>query len=179
LPEVFPFPLAHEQKKCFTLTLITMTAFQNNITAASIAEIELIYRSNVKPSERPRITTSHDAYLILRTLWSDDTICLYEQFRILLLDRSNRVLGQTLISSGGTAGTVVDPKLVFVTALKTKSAALIIAHNHPSGNLQPSEADLRMTRQLKQAGCWLELPILDHLIITEDSYYSMADEGVL
>jgi DNA repair protein RadC len=157
-----------------------MKALQNkNITAASIAEIELIYRSTTKPSERPKVTSSHDAYQLFRSLWNDDTICLYEQFRILLLDRSNRVLGQTLISSGGTAGTVVDPKLVFVTALKTKSAALIIAHNHPSGNLQPSEADLRMTRQLKQAGSWLELPILDHLIITEESYYSMADEGVL
>ncbi len=157
-----------------------MKAFQNkNITAASIAEIELIYRSTTKPSDRPKITSSHDAYQIFRSLWSDDTICLYEQFRILLLDRSNRVLGQTLISSGGTAGTVVDPKLVFVTALKTKAAALILAHNHPSGNPKPSEADLKMTRQLKQAGSWLELPILDHLIITEDSYYSMADEGVL
>ncbi len=133
-----------------------MTAFQNKInTSSNIAEIELIYRSNVKPSLRPKITSSHGAYRILRSLWSEDTICLYEQFRLLLLDRSNRVLGQTLISSGGTAGTVVDPKLVFVTALKTKSAALIIAHNHPSGNLQPSEADLRMTRHSnKQAPGW-------------------------
>jgi DNA repair protein RadC len=145
----------------------------------SIAEIELIYRSIVNHQTGPKSLHPRMPTKYFRGLWSDDTICLYEQFRILLLDRSNRVLGQTLISSGGTAGTVVDPKLVFVTALKTKSAALIIAHNHPSGNLQPSEADLRMTRQLKQAGCWLELPILDHLIITEDSYYSMADEGVL
>lgn len=150
-----------------------------HITSANIAEIELVYRSNVKPADRPKITSSHDAYQLFRSLWSDDTICLYEQFRILLLDRSNRVLGQTLISSGGTAGTVVDPKLVFVAALKTKSAALILAHNHPSGNLQPSEADLKITRQLKSAGSWMELPILDHLIITEDGYYSMADEGVL
>lgn len=150
-----------------------------NTIAANIAEIELFYHSQVKTADRPKITSSHDAYQIFRSLWSEDTICLYEQFRILLLDRSNRVLGQTLISSGGTAGTVVDPKLVFVTALKSKSAALILAHNHPSGNLQPSEADIRMTKQLKQAGAWLELPILDHLIITEESYYSMADEGVL
>jgi DNA repair protein RadC len=150
-----------------------------HITAANIAEIELIYRSTVKPSQRPKITSSQDAYQILRQLWNEDTICLYEQFRILLLDRSNRVLGQTLISSGGTAGTVVDPKLVFVTALKTKAAALILAHNHPSGNLKPSDADLKVTRQLRQAGTFLELPVLDHLILTEDGYYSMADEGVL
>ncbi len=180
LPEVFPFPLVDEQKKCFTLTLFTMkTEASNNSIPSGIAEIELIYRSTMKTADRPKITSSQDAYQVLRSLWRNDTICLYEQFRILLLDRSNRVLGQTLISSGGTAGTVVDPKLVFVTALKTKSAALIVAHNHPSGNLQPSEADLKMTRQLKQAGIWLELPVLDHLIITQESYYSMADEGVL
>ncbi len=180
LPEVFTFPLGSEQKKCFTLTLTAMSNSQNKVTAAShIAEIRLIYRSHVKPSQRPKITSSEEAYTLLRSLWNEDTICLYEEFRILLLDRSNRVLGQTLISSGGTAGTVVDPKLVFVAALKSKSAALIVAHNHPSGNLQPSQADLSLTKQLRQAGQWLDLPILDHLIITQESYYSMADVGVL
>jgi DNA repair protein RadC len=169
-----------EQKKCFTLTLNAMKSSQtDNLIASSIAEIQLIYRSSVKPSERPKITSSHDAYQILHSLWNEETICLFEQFRILLLDRSNRVLGQTLISTGGMAGTVVDPKLIFVAALKSKAAAIILAHNHPSGNLQPSEADLKITRQLKQAGTWLDLPILDHLIITEESYFSMADEGML
>lgn len=148
-------------------------------TASTIAEIELVYRNRVPAAQRPRVTCSASAYRILLESWDQSKICLLEQFRILMLDRSNRVMGSTLISTGGVAGTVADPKLIFVTALKCRACAIILAHNHPSGNLTPSHADMDLTRKLKQAGQWLELPILDHLILSTEGYYSMADEGTL
>jgi DNA repair protein RadC len=153
--------------------------YQRRPSTHGIAEIELVYRCQGPKRSRRKITCAQDAYLVLRPFWPKDTICLYEQFRILLLDRANYVLGVTLLSSGGIAGSVMDPKLVFVTALKAKASSLILAHNHPSGNKQPSRIDFTITRQLKEAGILLELPVLDHLILTADGYYSMADQGVL
>lgn len=144
-----------------------------------VAEIELVYRHRLPAKEHPRITQPEDAYQVLRTLWDEDKLCLVEQFRILLLDRSNRVMGSTLISTGGTSSTVVDAKLIFVTALKCKASALILAHNHPSGALQASQADIQLTHTLKQAGKWLDLPVLDHVIVTAEGFFSFALEGLL
>jgi DNA repair protein RadC len=146
---------------------------------STVAEVELVYRHRVPAAQRPKITCSETAYTLLRAAWDEDKICLLEQFRILILDRANRAMATALISTGGMAGTVVDPKIVFAIALKARGAALIIAHNHPSGNTMPSPADLQLTKYLKYGGQLLEMPILDHLIITADSYYSMADEGIL
>jgi DNA repair protein RadC len=144
-----------------------------------VAEVELVYRSKVKASERPKITCSNDAYDVLMDSWEEGKLELLEQFKIVLLDRSHRVLGIFQASSGGICGTVVDPKLIFTTALKTRSCSLILSHNHPSGNLKPSEADLTLTRKIKQAGEILEIKVLDHLIITSEGYYSFSDEGVM
>jgi DNA repair protein RadC len=144
-----------------------------------VAEVELVYRSKVKASERPKITCSNDAYDVLMESWEEGKLELLEQFKIVLLDRSHRVLGIFQASSGGICGTVVDPKLIFTTALKTRSCSLILSHNHPSGNLKPSEADLKLTRKIKQAGEILEINVLDHLINTSEGYYSFADEGVM
>ena len=146
---------------------------------STVAEVELVYRNRVPAAQRPKVTTSQKAYEILRAAWDEDKICLLEQFYILILDRANRVMAISLISTGGMAGTVVDPKIVFATALKVRGAALILAHNHPSGNTTPSAADLQLTKTLKGGGQLLEMPVLDHLIITADGYYSMADEGTL
>ncbi|RYY22608.1 MAG: DNA repair protein, partial [Sphingobacteriaceae bacterium] len=98
---------------------------------------------------------------------------------VMLLNRANRVLGVYLVSSGGVAGTICDPKLVFQAALKANASTLILAHNHPSGNLNPSEADIKLTRKLVEAGKLLELPVCDHLILSEEGYLSMADEGLM
>jgi DNA repair protein RadC len=154
------------------------TAMKRN-TASAIAEIELVYHNRVPASQRPKVTCSASAYRILLDSWDAGKISLLEQFRILLLDRGNRVMGTTLISTGGIAGTVADPKIIFVTALKCRASGIVLAHNHPSGNLTPSQADMELTRKLKQGGQWLELPILDHLILSPEGYYSMADEGIL
>ncbi len=111
--------------------------------------------------------------------WQQDKIELLEEFKILLLNRRNRVLGLVSISSGGVSGTIADPKLIFATALKSCASGLIICHNHPSGELNPSAEDIKLTNKLKDGGALLDIKILDHLIIGTDGFYSFADEGII
>ena len=99
--------------------------------------------------------------------------------RCFLTNRANKVLGIIELSSGGIAGTVTDPKLIFAAALKAGASGFLICHNHPSGNLTPSESDLLLTKKLKEGGRLLEVQLLDHIIITSESYFSFADEGIL
>ena len=153
------------------------TVLNNNWLVVS--EIELIYKSKVKASERPKITSSRLAFEIALKAWNENKIELLEQFKVLMLSNSNAVLGVLEISSGGITGTVVDIRLIFAALLKAKATAFILVHNHPSGKLQPSEADRQITQKIKQASKLLDIALLDHLIITPESYYSFADEGVL
>ena len=111
--------------------------------------------------------------------WDDEKLEFVEQFKVLLLNRANRVLGVYEVSTGGVSGTVADPKLVFAAAIKSSASAIILAHNHPSGQLKPSDADLKLTQKLKEGGKFLEITVLDHIIVTSEGYYSFADEGVL
>jgi DNA repair protein RadC len=140
-----------------------------------LSEVSINYKPLFKPSELPQINTSADALKCFRGIWSDKINHIEEAY-ILLLNRSNRVLGYSLLSSGGTSGTVVDIKVIFQTALKTNAHSLILGHNHPSGNLKPSEMDIRLTKEVKEAGKFLGIQLLDHLILTEDGHYSFADE---
>ena len=151
----------------------------NEKTLFEVAEIQLSYKSKVKASLRPKISRSKDVEDVLRKYWNEDTLELHEQFKILLLNRTNRVTGIYEVSSGGLAGTVADPKLIFGCALKAAASGIILAHNHPSGALQPSQADLDLTKKLKDGGKLLDIQVLDHIIITSESYYSFADEGLL
>jgi len=144
-----------------------------------VSEIQLNYNTKIKPSQRPKISCSHDAQKILRKYWPEEKLELREEFKILLLNRANKVLGLVNISAGGVSGTVADPKIIFVAALKANASGIILAHNHPSGNLKPSEADLKLTNKLKQAGQLLEISVLDHIILTSEHYCSMADEGIV
>jgi DNA repair protein RadC len=144
-----------------------------------VAEIQLSYKSNVKPSLRPKISSSRDAHEVLKRVWNDSVIELCEQFKVIFTNRANKVLGVFEVSTGGIAGTVADPKLIFVAALKAGATGLILSHNHPSGNLTPSHADIELTRKIKQGGQLLEIQLLDHIIITSEGYYSFADEGLL
>ncbi len=144
-----------------------------------VAEIQLTYKSNVKPSLRPKINTSRDAYTILLECWDDSKIEFVEQFKVILLNRANKVLGIVEISTGGVSGTVADPKVILGAALKAAASGFIMAHNHPSGNLTPSQTDIDLTRKLKEGGRFLEIQLLDHIIVTTESYYSFADEGVV
>jgi DNA repair protein RadC len=156
-----------------------MKSAKTTLAKTAVAEVELVYRRRVTAEQRPKVTRSADACDILRAHWDKGKISLLEQFYILMLDRSNRVMACSLISTGGMAGTVADPKIIFTTALKCRAAGLILAHNHPSGNLVPSQSDRELTRRLKQAGELLELPVLDHLILTDDAFLSFADEGFM
>lgn len=144
-----------------------------------VAEVELSYKSKVKASNRPTVTTSRDGYDVLKLAWNENKIEFVEEFKILFLNRANKVLGICDISSGGITGTVADPRLIFIAALKANCCAIIISHNHPSGNLHPSRQDEELTQKIKQAGQFLEIKLLDHLIITSEGYYSFSDQGLL
>jgi DNA repair protein RadC len=145
----------------------------------TVAEVQLIYKSKVKASERPKITKSSDAFQVLKKHWNYETIEFIETFKVVLLNRANRVLGIIDISTGGIAGTVADPKVIFVAALKSAASSILLAHNHPSGNLTPSQADINLTRKLKTAGEYLDIAVVDHVILTSESYFSFADEGLI
>ncbi|MBN7817466.1 JAB domain-containing protein [Algoriphagus pacificus] len=156
-----------------------MEAVNQVINLHQVAEITLGYSPKVKSSQRPKVGCSRQVYEVLYNFWDKDTLELAEHFQVMLLNRANRVLGICTISKGGTAGTVVDAKLVFATALKGAAQSIVVSHNHPSGNLIPSEQDKRITRRLVEIGKVLDLPVLDHVIVTADGYYSFADEGEL
>ena len=144
-----------------------------------VSEIKVSYQPKFNASERPKVSQSKDAYNILFNNWDQGRIEMTEQFFILLLNRANKVIGMTEISSGGFSGTLVDPKLVFGIALKSCASGIILCHNHPSSNLKPSQQDLAITRKLVETGKLLDLLILDHIILTKRGYFSFGDEGLL
>lgn len=140
-----------------------------------LAEITLKYK--VGPEKKVKITSSQNAYEALRPLYDPDTISLAECFICLFLNRANTTIGWFKVSQGGIAGTIFDIKLVMATAIKCAASAIIISHNHPSGNLEPSEADKTITSKLKKACQLIDVAIHDHIIMSEESYRSMGDEG--
>ena len=145
----------------------------------TVAEIQLTYKSKIKASERPQINQSEDVHRLLLENWNFEIIEFIEEFKIILLNRANRVLGMVNISQGGMAGTIADPKVIFAAALKSAASQIILIHNHPSGNLKPSQADLNLTRKLKAGGELLDIAVLDHIILTKDGYLSLAEEGMI
>ena len=148
------------------------------IIESHISEIEVVYKRKVKYADLPRISNSAQAFDYFKNIWSNK-IDHIEEFYVLFLNRANKAIGYSRISIGGTSGTVVDPKVIYQIALKGNVSSLVLAHNHPSGNLQPSESDIKLTRKLKDAGTFLDITILDHLIVSSEGYFSMADEGLL
>lgn len=125
------------------------------------------------------LKSSTDVAEVFRLLFDKDTIGYTESAVALFVNISNEVIAWKLVSQGGIAGTVMDPRTIFVTALNVGATAFFVAHNHPSGKLKPSDADIRLTRQLSEGGQVLEIRLLDHIILTESSYYSFADNGQL
>ncbi len=123
--------------------------------------------------------TSATAHDFFRTIFNADTILWTEESAMIILNRANEVIGYSKISSGGTASTVVDAKVIFTKALLSGAHSIILAHNHPSGNLQASEDDIKVTKQLVNAGRVLDIRVLDHLILTDKGYLSMADEHLM
>ena len=142
-----------------------------------IAALELGRRRRDLDGElRPRISGSRDGFDILKSHLQD---LPHEEFWVILLNRANRVIKKHQISQGGVAGTVADPKIIFKLAISELASGIILAHNHPSGNLTASQADMDLTKKIKEAGKLLEIQVLDHLIIAGKKYFSFADEGIL
>lgn len=151
----------------------------NKEALVNVAEVELVYRSKVKPSQRPSITCSKDCADILRQLWDDGKIDLVEEFKVLFINRANKVICIFNVSSGGITGTVADPRIIFAAALRVNAVSMILSHNHPSGNLKPSQADQDLTQKIKSAGSFFDMRVMDHIIITSEDYFSFADKGLL
>ena len=143
-----------------------------------ISEISINYKPLQKVSELTKVTNSHDSVDFFRQIWSE-RMGYVEEFHILLLNRSNKIIGFYKVSEGGTAATVVDQKMILQAALKANAHSIILAHNHPSGNLKPSDNDIALTKKIKEAGNIMEIPVLDHVILTYEGYFSFADEGMM
>jgi len=124
-----------------------------------------------------KVSTSEEAYNVLKKIYP--SLEHREYFYMLCLNRNNKVLGYSLISMGGLTGTVVDVRIIFQTALKASANSIILSHNHPSGNTMPSQADKDINKKIKEAGLLLDIPVLDHLILTPETFLSFADEGLM
>ncbi|MGN7202691.1 RadC family protein [Pedobacter sp. SAFR-022] len=144
---------------------------------AIVAALELgRRRKETARAEVVKVGSSHDAFQHLHADFADLN---HEEFWMLLLNRANHVKSKHLVSKGGQSGTVADPKIIFKTALEHQAAYIILAHNHPSGNLKPSAEDIKLTKKLVEAGKLLDLLVVDHLILADHSYYSFCDEGLI
>jgi DNA repair protein RadC len=140
------------------------------------AALELGRRRRESEAILEKIANSRDAAAIMQPHLADLS---HEEFWVILLNRANKVITRKNISVGGTSGTVVDAKIIFKEAIQARCSGIILCHNHPSGNNKPSEADIQLTRKLKEGALQLDLAILDHIIIAGSSFFSFADEGLL
>ena len=142
-----------------------------------IAALELGKRCRVSEvAVKEKISGSRDVFEYFQNNLADNQ---YEEFWVLFLNRANKILKKNIISQGGIAGTVADPKKIFKAALENNASSMILCHNHPSGNIKPSEADIKLTRKLKDAGTLMDISVLDHIIIGDNTYFSFADEGLM
>ena len=143
----------------------------------NVAEIMVSYRP--EKTIDFKLENSRESFELILNNWDENRIEMQEEVKLILLNRSNKVLGIYSLASGGITGCIVDVRLILSVALKTLATGIIVVHNHPSGNLNPSREDLKLTKQLKEAAQLMNITLLDHLIITRDNYYSFADEGML
>lgn len=148
------------------------------VSENNVPEVEVRF-STINRKNLGKIVDAKDVANFIRELYSPDTIELQEQFFVLFLNRANQIIGYYRHSVGGTHGVIVDIKIILATAMKSLSTSIILAHNHPSGNTKPSDADIKLTQSMKEAAKFADITVLDHLIITRDGYYSFADEGLL
>ena len=146
-------------------------------TDYKVAEVELSYKNRVPYKDRKKVLTSEDAYNLLVNNHDDDTIDYTETFKVLYLNQASQVVGCFTLSQGGITSTCVDVRNVMQGALLTNAIAMVLAHNHPSGNTRPSREDDRITNQITKAGELLNIRVLDHIIFTREQFYSYNDEG--
>ncbi len=158
----------------------TFSSLKFNAMKTSVNEISIRYNGKFKIEQAPKIKSSICAFEIFNSGWDQNYIGVQEQFKVMLLNNSNRVKGILTLSSGGITATLVDIRILYAVVLKSLTTGIILAHNHPSGTLQPSNADKQLTEKVRKAGEILDIKLLDHLILTPNSqYFSFADEGLL
>ena len=144
-----------------------------------LAEVTATYKTKVPLKDQPKISNSFTSAQYFKSVWNQQTINYTESFVVCFVNNANNIAGWAQISSGGMSSVLADPRVIFSLGLSAGASGLILSHNHPSGKLTPSQADLDMTRKLVTLGKMLQIEVLDHIIITEDAYYSFADEGIL
>jgi len=167
----------HELARLTVKDLVKIKGIGEAKALTIVAALELgRRRKDLETTEKTKITGSKDVYDLIK---ADLLDIAHEEFWILLLNRANRVIKKVQISQGGVAGTVADPKIIFKLALDELASGIILAHNHPSGNLVASQADLDLTKKLREAGKLLDIQVLDHLIVAGQKYFSFADEGLM
>lgn len=167
----------HELARLTVRDLVKIPGIGQVKALTIVAALELgRRRKDLESHEKPKISGSREVYDLIK---ADLLDIAHEEFWILLLNRANRLIKKIQISQGGVAGTVADPKIIFKFALDELASGIILAHNHPSGNLTASQADLDLTRKLKEAGKLLDIQVLDHLIVAGQKYFSFADEGLI
>jgi DNA repair protein RadC len=167
----------HSLSKLSVKELETFRGIGQAKAISVLAALELGRRmKRTEPGVRKEIRSSKVAYLWMQELLVELN---YEEFWIILLNRSNRVISRLNISKGGVSGTIVDVKIVFKLAMENLASSIILCHNHPSGNSKPSESDVQLTKRMQQAGKIMDVPVIDHLIVCESSYFSFADEGLI
>lgn len=142
-------------------------------------EVQLIYRNKTKAADRPIVNTAYAAHSILRKSWNEAQIQLFEESRMLLLDRRMKLMSIAKLSQGGINATTIDPRIIFMIALKRRAHRIILAHNHTCDSAQPSPEDIGITKRIAFLGNQLRIPLEDHIILTSDSYCSMLNEGYM
>ncbi len=147
----------------------------------NVSEIEIVYKkkSHCKMSDRPLIRSSFEAFQVFIHYWDENRIGLLEEFKVLFVNKGLRALQILNVSQGGLTGTVADPRIILGAALKIGAYGMFLAHNHPSCNLVPSQADRDITQKIKTAASYLDIRIFDHLIVSDEGFFSFADDGLL
>lgn len=162
------------------LSVNDLTKFKGIGPAKAIAIVSALElgrrRKDQSFKQREKVTSSEDAYNLMKPELLDRS---HEEFWMILLNRANMVIKKHKVSMGGISGTVADPRLIFKTALEHTACSVILVHNHPSGNLSPSEADKKLTSKMADAGNLLDIPVLDHIIFTDQGYFSFKDENLI
>ncbi|GAB5524498.1 MAG: DNA repair protein RadC [Roseivirga sp.] len=170
----------HDLNLLAKLTVSELQTFKGIGEAKAVSIVSALElgrrRKQSTPSKHLYLRKSQEAYEAMIPLLMDQPI---EQFWVIMLTRNNKVLQKRCVSQGGFSGTIADPKVIFKRALEDMANGIILVHNHPSGNKKPSSADLRLTKKIVEAGKLLEIPVLDHIIFTDEGFYSFSDEGVL
>ncbi len=139
-------------------------------------KMSVVYDPPVNKDDLYQIRNADDAFELSRQIFDQDTFNWVEEMILVCLNRNNRLLGYYSVSKGGVSGTYCDPKVIFAIALKVGASSIILMHNHPSGNLKPSRADIYLTEKIKSGANLLDIALLDHLIISNEGYYSIRDE---